>query len=124
MFSITTSADGIIWATVGGEEAVGTASVTAFLLAARLALPVLAASLDAKPTVEEAAAQLEAMGVNRIAVAPCVIGPEAELAAIADAAASIGAKCAAPLGAHGNVIKLISVAYGQVLSHLETPGGS
>ena len=37
MFSITTSADGIILATVGGEEAVvGTASVTAFLLAARL----------------------------------------------------------------------------------------
>jgi hypothetical protein len=74
--------------------------------------------------VEAAAAQLEAMGVNRIAVAPCVIGPEAELTAIADAAAAIGAKCCAPLGAHGNVIKLISVAYGQVLSHLETPGGS
>ena len=49
MFSITTSADGIILVTVGGEEAVGTASVTAVLLAARLALPVLAASLDAKP---------------------------------------------------------------------------
>jgi len=124
MFSITTSADGIILATVGGEEAVGTASITAFLLAARLALPVLAASLDAKPSVEAAAAQLEAMGVNRIAVAPCVIGPEAELVAIADAAAAIGAKCCAPLGAHGNVIKLISTAYGQVLSHLETPGGS
>ncbi len=124
MFSITTSADGIILATVGGEEAVGTASVTAFLLSARLALPVLAASLDAKPTVEEAAAHLEAMGVNRIAVAPCVIGPEADPAAIADATAAIGAKCCAPLGAHSNVIKLISLAYGQVLSQLETPGGS
>ena len=56
MFSITTSADGIILATVGGEEAVGTASVTAFLLAARLALPVMAASLDAKPSIEDAAA--------------------------------------------------------------------
>ena len=59
MFSITTSADGIILATVGGEEAVGTASVTAFLLAARLALPVMAASLDAKPSIEDAAVQLE-----------------------------------------------------------------
>jgi hypothetical protein len=57
MFSITTSADGIILVTVGGEEAVGTASVTAVLLAARLALPVLAASLDAGPGIEEAAAQ-------------------------------------------------------------------
>jgi hypothetical protein len=44
--------------------------------------------------------------------------------AIADAAAAVGAKCCAPLGAHANVIKLISLAYGQVLSHLETPGGS
>src|ERR1700733_9908323 len=124
MFSITTSADGIILITVGGEEAVGTASITAVLLAARLALPVLAASLDAKPTVEEAAARLDAMGVNRIALAPCVIGPEADPAAIESAAAAVGAKCAAPLGAHGNVIKLISQAYGQTLAQLETLGAS
>jgi hypothetical protein len=124
MFSITTSADGIILATVGGEEAVGTASVTAFLLAARLALPVMAASLDAKPSIEDAAAQLEGMGVTRIALAPCVIGPEADAAAIEKAAAAIGAKCSAPLGAHGNVVKLISLAYGQVLGQLEAPPGS
>jgi sirohydrochlorin ferrochelatase len=121
MFSITTSADGIILATVGGEEAVGTASVTAFLLAARLALPVMAASLDGKPTIEEAAAQLDAMGVTRIALAPCVIGPEADPAAIEEAATAIGAKCSAPLGAHSNVVKLFSLAYGQVLSQLGTP---
>src|ERR1700722_166062 len=121
MFSITTSADGIILVTVGGEEGGGKASVTAVLLAARLALPVLAASLDAKPSIEEAAARLEDMGVSRIALAPCVIGPEADPAAIEGAAAAVGAKCAAPLGAHGNVIKLISLAYGQVLGQLETP---
>ena len=124
MFSITTSADGIIVATVGGEEAVGSASITAVLLAARLALPVLAASLDGTPTVEDAAARLEAMGVTRIAIAPCVIGPEADPAAIETAAAAVGAKCAAPLGAHGNVIKLISQAYGQALSQLETLDGT
>src|SRR5580698_9542332 len=118
MFSITTSADGIILVTVGGEEAVGTAC----LLAVRLALPVLAASLDAKPSVEAAAAQLEAMGVNRIAVAPCVIGPEADPVAIADATDAVGGKCCAPLGAHANVIKLISLAFGQVLGQLESPG--
>jgi hypothetical protein len=33
----------------------------------------------------------------------------------------VGAKCCAPLGAHGNVIKLFSLAYGQVLGQLETP---
>ena len=122
MFSITTSADGIILATVGGEEAVGTASVTAFLLAARLALPVMAASLDAKPSIEDAAVQLEGMGVTRIALAPCVIGPEADPAAIEEAAARIGAKSCAPLGAHGNVVKLISLAYGQVLNQLKPSG--
>ncbi len=124
MFSITTSADGIVLVTVGGEEAVSTASVTAVLLAARLALPVLAASLDVSPTVEQAAARLEEMGVSRIALAPCVIGPEADPAAVEGAAAAVGAKCAAPLGAHGNVIKLISQAYGQALSQLETLGSS
>jgi hypothetical protein len=123
MFSITTSADGIVVVTVGGEEAVSTASVTAVLLAARLALPVLAASLDATPTVEEAAARLAQMGVNRIALAPCVVGPEADPAAIEEAAVAVGAKCAAPLGVHGNVVKLFSLAYGQVLGQLETPGG-
>jgi len=122
MFSITTSADGIILATVGGQEAVGTASVTAFLLAARLALPVMAASLDAKPSIEDAAVQLDSMGVTRIALAPCVIGPEADPAAIEEAAAVIGAKCCAPLGAHGNVTKLISLAYGQVLNQLKPSG--
>ena len=122
MFSITTSADGIILVTVGGEEAVGTAGITAVLLSARLALPVLAASLDGKPSVEEAAARLEDMGVSRIALAPCVIGPEADPAAIEGAAAAVGAKCAAPLGAHGNVVKLISLAYGQVLNQLKPSG--
>jgi hypothetical protein len=122
MFSITTSADGIVLATVGGEEAVGSAGVTAMLLSSRLALPVLAASLDGKPTIEEAAARLAGMGVSRIALAPCLIGPEADLSGLESAAAAVGAKCAAPLGAHGNVVKLISLAYGQVLSQIETLG--
>jgi sirohydrochlorin ferrochelatase len=120
MFSITTSADGIIVATVGGAEAVGSASVTAVLLAARLALPVVPASLDGDPGIPEAAGRLHAMGVTRVAIAPCVIGPEANLGAVEEAAASIGAKCAAPLGAHGNVVKLIAQAYGQALSQIET----
>jgi sirohydrochlorin ferrochelatase len=119
MFSITTSADGIIVATVGGPEAVGSASVTAVLLAARLALPVLPASLDSSPSLEECAGRLQAMGVTRVAVAPCIIGPEADQASIEGAAASIGAKCAAPLGAHGNVVKLITQTFGQALARLE-----
>jgi hypothetical protein len=120
MFSITTSADGIIVATVGGEEAASSASITAVLLAARLALPVIAASLDSRPTIGEAAARLQSMGVTRLALAPCVIGPEVDPAAIEEAASAIGAKCAPPLGAHGNVVKLFALAYGHVLSQMET----
>jgi sirohydrochlorin ferrochelatase len=121
MFSITTSADGIIVATVGGPEAAGLASVTAVLLAARLALPVLYASLDSQPSIEQQAMQLQAMGVTRIAIAPCVIGPEVSTGVIEEAASAIGAKCAPPLGAHGNVVKLITQAYGMALSTLEPP---
>lgn len=121
MFSITTSADGIIVATVGGTEGVGAASVTAILLAARLALPVVAASLDGTPGIEQGAMHLQAMGVTRVAIAPCIVGPEASPGAIEEAAAMVGAKCAAPLGAHDNVVKLISQAYGHALSRIEPP---
>jgi sirohydrochlorin ferrochelatase len=119
MFSITTSADGIIVATAGGPEAVGSASVTAVLLAARLALPVVPASLDSSPSIADGAGRLQQMGVTRVAIAPCVIGPEADLGSIEGAAASIGAKYAAPLGAHDNIVKLITQTYGQALARLE-----
>jgi hypothetical protein len=121
MFSITTSADGVIVATVGGQEAVSSASVTAVLLAARLALPVLPASLDSPPSIEEQAARIQAMGVTRIAIAPCVIGPEIGTGVIEEAASAIGGKCAAPIGAHGNMVKLIAQAYGMALSNNESP---
>jgi sirohydrochlorin ferrochelatase len=121
MFSITTSADGVIVATVGGQEAIGMASVTAVLLAARLALPVLPASLDSPPSIEEQAARIQEMGVTRIAIAPCVIGPEVGTGLIEEAASAVGAKCSAPLGAHGNVVKLIAQAYGMALSNLDPP---
>jgi hypothetical protein len=32
--------------------------------------------------------------------------------------------CGGRVGPHANVIKLISLAFGQVLGQLETPGGS
>ncbi len=59
--------------------------------------------------------------MTRIALAPCVVGPEADPVAIAEAAAAAGAKCCAPLGAPGNVVKLFSLAYGQVLGQLPAP---
>jgi hypothetical protein len=120
LFSIVTAADGILIATVGGPDAAAAANVTSVLLAARLALPVITASLDGLPSLQEAALRLKEMGVNRLAIAPCIIGPEASRADL-DAMA-VGAESAAPLGAHGNIAKLVALAYGQAISQLEIPG--
>ncbi len=119
LFSIVTAADGIIVATCGGPDAAQAANVTSVLLAARLALPVFTASLDSAPTVHDVAMRLKEMGVNRLAIVPCIIGPEAVPGTL-DASA-VGAECAAPIGAHSNVAKLAAIAYGHVLSQLELP---
>lgn len=120
LFSIVTAADGILITTVGGPEAAAAATVTSVLLAARLALPVITASLDGGPSVQEGAMRLKEMGVNRPAISPCIVGPEASRSDL-DAMA-IGAECAAPIGAHSNVAKLAAMAYGQAISSLELPG--
>ena len=119
MFSLPTSADGIIVATAGGSHAAAAATPTAVLLAARLALPVFAAALDGSPSIGEAAAQLRHMGVGRIAIAPCIIGPEARPGDLEAACAAIGADSAAPLGAHDSVARLLTLAYGQALEQIE-----
>jgi hypothetical protein len=120
LFSIVTAADGIIVATVGGADAIQSASITSLLLAARLALPVLTASLDSAPTVEDAAMRLKEIGATRVAVAPCFIGPEFSPSSLSDLV--VGAECAAPLGAHGNIAKLIAAAYGNAIAQMEIPG--
>ncbi|MBO0878478.1 MAG: hypothetical protein J2P19_34355, partial [Pseudonocardia sp.] len=64
LFSIVTAADGILIATVGGPDGAAAANVTSVLLAARLALPVITASLDGSPSIQEGAMRLKEMGVN------------------------------------------------------------
>jgi hypothetical protein len=120
LFSIVTAADGILIATVGGPDAAAAANVTSVLLAARLALPVMPVSLDSQPSLQEGVMRLKEMGVNRLAIAPCIIGPEASQSDL-DAMA-VGAECAAPIGAHGNIAKLTAMTYGQAISQLEFPG--
>jgi len=120
LFSIVTAADGILIATVGGPDSAAAANVTSVLLAARLALPVITASLDSPPSLQEGVMRLKEMGVNRLAIAPCIIGPEASRSDL-DTIAN-GAECAAPLGAHSNIAKLAAMAYGQAISQMEIPG--
>jgi hypothetical protein len=120
LFSIVTAADGVLIATVGGPDAAAAANVTSVLLAARLALPVITASMDSAPSVHEGALRLKEMGVNRLAIAPCFIGPEANRGDL-DALAVVGAECAKPIGAHSNIAKLAALTYGQAISQLDLP---
>jgi hypothetical protein len=119
LFSIVTNADGVLIATVGGPDGAASANVTSVLLAARLAIPVITASMDSGPSVHEGAMRLKEMGVSRLAIAPCFIGPEATRADLESLA--IGADCAAPLGAHSNIAKLAALTYGQAISKMDIP---
>jgi hypothetical protein len=120
LFSIVTAADGVLIATSGGPNGAAAANVTSVLLAARLALPVITASVDSAPTVHEGVMRLKEMGVNRLAIAPCFIGPEVAKSDL-DALLALGADCAAPIGAHSNIAKLAALTYGQALSSLDLP---
>jgi hypothetical protein len=120
LFSIVTAADGVLIVTSGGPNAAAAANVTSVLLAARLALPVITASIDSAPTAHEGAMRLKEMGVNRLAIAPCFIGPEVARTDM-DALLALGADCAAPIGAHSNIAKLAAMTYGQAISSLDLP---
>lgn len=120
LFSIVTAADGVLIATVGGPDSAASANVTSVLLAARLAIPVITAPMDVGSAVHDGAMRLKQMGVNRLAIAPCFIGPEATRSDLDSLA--IGAECAPPIGAHGNIAKLAALTYGQAISQLDLPG--
>ena len=64
--------------------------------------------------------RLKEMGVSRLAIAPCFIGPEAKRSDL-DALAVAGAECARPIGAHSNIAKLAALTYGQAISQLDLP---
>jgi sirohydrochlorin ferrochelatase len=119
-FSIGAAVDGVIVAAVGGAEAAREADMTAVLLAARLAVPVVAATVDGPPTVSDAVARLRESGAQRLAVAPYVIGPELDHEQLAKLAAEAGLGCGAPLGAHSSVIRLINLRYEVAMESMET----
>lgn len=125
LFTVATAADGIILASVGGEEAVQAAGITGMLLAARLAVPVLAAGLDEAGAVARVAEQLRESGSQQLAVAPCLIGPEIPEGLLDAAAAEAGCAVAEPLGAYPAVGKLVASTYASKLGipHQQTPQG-
>jgi hypothetical protein len=117
---VTTAAEGVLVAAVG-TDAVPAASTVAVLLAARLAVPVAAASLSDADGLREAAERLLQAGVAGLALAPCIIGPEApvDLSALADSA---GVHTAQPLGAQTAIGQLAAMRYGAALADPQLAG--
>ncbi len=111
LFTVATAADGIILATMGGEEAVQAAGITGMLLAARLAVPVLAAGLDEDGSVSRVAEQLREAGSRQLALAPCLVGPEIPDGLLDSAAKEADCPTAEPLGSYTAVGKLVASAY-------------
>jgi hypothetical protein len=125
LFTVATAADGIVLGTVGGEEAVQAAGVTGLLLAARLAVPVLAAALDVEGSVARVAEQLRASGSLTLALAPCLVGPEIEPEVLYDAAKEAGCSAADALGPYPAIGKLVVARYSAALGIAQpTPGGA
>lgn len=111
LFTVATAADGIVLATVGGEEAVQAAGITGMLLAARLAVPVMAAALDQEGSITAIAEQLRGSGSEQLALAPYLIGPELADGLLDSAAKEAGCAAAEPLGAYPAIGKLVLSQY-------------
>ncbi|MEV6738779.1 hypothetical protein AB0N14_18320 [Streptomyces sp. NPDC051104] len=106
LFTVATAADGIILASVGGDEAVQAAGITGMLLAARLAVPVMAAALDQEGSITSVAEQLRSSGSQQLALAPYLIGPELEPGLLEAAAEEAGCPAAEALGPYPAIGKL------------------
>jgi sirohydrochlorin ferrochelatase len=120
--SVTTAAEGVLVAALGGAEALSVAGTVAVLLAARLILPVAAASLSDWASIKEATGQLREAGVARVALAPCVIGPEFGPAEVAAVAAKADLESGRLLGAHPAIGQLTAMRYGAALQDPQLAG--
>jgi hypothetical protein len=124
LFTVATAADGIVLATVGGEEAVQAAGITGMLLAARLAVPVMAAALDQEGSIAATAEELRASGSGQLALAPYLVGPELPEGLLEAAAAEAGCAAAEPLGAYPAIGKLVLSQYTTTLGITPQPQGA
>ncbi|HXZ76603.1 MAG TPA: hypothetical protein VEH31_37815 [Streptosporangiaceae bacterium] len=114
--SIVTAADGVIVGAAGDpEEAIQLAGVVAVLLASRLTIPTVPAPLDDPGALRHAAEQLRAAQVTRVALAPCVVGPEVPAATMAAIATGTGLECSPPLGGYPTIGHLVAIRYGAAL---------
>ncbi|MFI5759157.1 sirohydrochlorin chelatase [Streptomyces sp. NPDC051569] len=124
LFTVATAADGIILVTVGGQEAVQTAGITGMLLAARLAVPVMAAALDVDGSVTSIATQLREAGATQLALAPYLVGPELPGGLLEAALKEADCAAAEPLGAYPAIGKLVLSKYTTALGIAPQPQGT
>ncbi len=122
--SISTAANGVLVLADRGDDAVRAAGVAAVLLAGRLAAPAVHASIDDPHGIASGVERLRAMGASRVAIAPCVLGPESDPRELDAVSAAIGALTAPPLGAHPAIGQLVSMRYGAALVGLRPADSS
>lgn len=120
--SIAVGARGVLLVADRGPQAISDAGVTAVLLAARLAMPVVPASLGDPDSVSIALARLREAGASHLVIAPCVIGPETDARAFEQLSAALGAPCGPPLGTHPAIAQLVAIRYGEALARISTTG--
>jgi sirohydrochlorin ferrochelatase len=120
--SITNAANGIIVLADRGQEAVQAAAVVAVLLSSRLAIPAAPASLGDQASIDAAIARLHAAGTSRLAIGPCVIGPENDPGELAAVCAATGAQRAQALSAHPAISQLVAMRYGAALADRRLAG--
>ncbi len=120
--SISADGRGIVVLADVGEEAASAAAVAAVLLASRLSVPVVPASLSDPASIIEAVGRLSESGAPRPVLAPCLIGPETSLPVLDDLSAALSAPCAPVLGAHQAVGQLVAIRYGVALATLSLAG--
>jgi sirohydrochlorin ferrochelatase len=116
--NIAAGANGVLVIADRGPQATSDAGVTAVLLAARLAVPVLPASLGDQDSIAAALARLREAGATHLAIAPCLIGPETDPRELSSLSAALDAPCAAPLAAHPAIAQLVTIRYGEALARI------
>jgi len=120
--SISADGRGVIVLADKDEQAASAAAVVAVLLASRLSVPVVPASLGDPASIADAVTRLSDSGSPRPALAPCLIGPETSLPVLDDLSAALGAPASATLGAHAAVGQLVAIRYGAALASLSLAG--
>jgi len=120
--SISAESRGVVVLADVGEEAMSAAGVAAVLLASRLSVPVVPASLGDPASIVDAVNRLSESGAARPVLAPCLIGPETNVSVLEDLSAALGAPCAPTLGAHQAIGQLVAIRYGAALASLSLAG--